>query len=620
MKQLVTETDSAKKRKLLKRQRSPTSIAEDNSEEFAVLVAKRSCQRRRKETVDACAEIHGGTSEDKGPVLDALWLTLVKEAKPTQLARFFSLSKKVMTKVVPKVVKGSICTFENSFENKVRSVRVLYSKGLLSKEKYKSIRLNLSMDVCKISKKRTSLKVVTNVHLPKILPYGKLINFVNTIDVGNTKDIKDFCYNLDADEVVDGVYRELQPFLLQLADMYVCLNQSNPFLLHFGSEPYHFRVALGADGAPFGKDYQATAWLVSFLNVGQQIASENDNFVFAGANCDEAHISVQRYAQKLVSDIAFIEGKSFDLQLSRASVKFTVDLIPSDMKWASTFSGELGNSAFYFSSFGNVNSDNKSKVNASFGPADQSTWRPWVYEERLQVATKVETKRNELDQTRLAESTKRTKLLNFIRTLKSRQETPPLLGHLVDKIFAEPLHNGNNAWQQLHELMLAHANDKSRLPANCTDPTKEPGCALTSHLNTLREIGATRLYKKVKKWCSQGRKGTLSYRFTGKETKKMCQRFTSILEAISHDDDTPQQQLQISSFAFIGLQLRDPISRFSRVTITEDVLQEIKGSCKRYFNTCSLLLDTVTPTVWTIDYAIPYQTELLYRKLGSGWE
>ena len=213
---------------------------------------------------------------------------------------------------------------------------------------------------------------------------------------------------------------------------------------------------------------------------------------------------------KSLCHIAFIEGKSFDLQLSRASVKFTVDLIPSDMKWASTFSGELGNSAFYFSPFGNVNSDNKSKVNASFGPADQSTWRPWVYEERLQVATKVETKRNELDQTRLAESTKRTKLLNFIRTLKSRQETPPLLGHLVDKIFAEPLHNGNNAWQQLHELMLAHANDKSRLPANCTDPTKEPGCALTSHLNTLREIGAMRLYKKVKKWCSQGRKGTLS--------------------------------------------------------------------------------------------------------------
>ena len=34
-------------------------------------------------------------------------------------------------------------------------------------------------------------------------------------------------------------------------------------------------------------------------------------------------------------------------------------MVPSDMKWASTFSGELANSAFYFSPFGNVNADNK---------------------------------------------------------------------------------------------------------------------------------------------------------------------------------------------------------------------------------------------------------------------
>lgn len=33
---------------------------------------------------------------------------------------------------------------------------------------------------------------------------------------------------------------------------------------------------------------------------------------------------------------------------------------------------------------------------------------------------------------------------------------------------------------------------------------------------------------------------------------------------------------------------------------------------------CSLLLDTVTLTVWTIGYAIPYHTDLLYRNLGVG--
>ena len=47
--------------------------------------------------------------------------------------------------------------------------------------------------------------------------------------------------------------------------------------MHFGSEPYHFRIAID----------EATAWLISFLNVGDQIASERECFLIAGANCNE---------------------------------------------------------------------------------------------------------------------------------------------------------------------------------------------------------------------------------------------------------------------------------------------------------------------------------------------
>ena len=164
-----------------------------------------------------------------------------------------------MKKVLPHIVKESIPTFENSFDNKIRSLRVSYSKGLLSKEKYKSIRLNLSMNTCKSGKELESFKFKSSVCLPKILPYEKLITFVKSIDVGNVNDFKHFCYDLDADEVVEGSYRELQPFLLQLADMYICLDKTSPSLCHFGSEPYHLRVALGADGAPFSKDDEATS-------------------------------------------------------------------------------------------------------------------------------------------------------------------------------------------------------------------------------------------------------------------------------------------------------------------------------------------------------------------------
>ena len=50
--------------------------------------------------------------------------------------------------------------------------------------------------------------------------------------------------------------------MLELGDMYVSLDRKTPFLLNFWETFWHFRVALGADGAPFGKDDEATAWLL----------------------------------------------------------------------------------------------------------------------------------------------------------------------------------------------------------------------------------------------------------------------------------------------------------------------------------------------------------------------
>ena len=373
MKARVTENDSAKKRKLLKRRRQPTSTDETNSEEFAVPSAKRSCQRRKKETVDACADIHGGTDNNKAPVLDGLWLTLIKEAAPSKLATYFSISKKTLNKVVPKIVKESVVKFESSFENKLRSVRVLYSNGLLSKEKYKSVHLNMSTCFNSTSNKRSSLKFMHDVTVPKLLSYPKLMQFVNSINTGNVKEFSDFCDDLDDDNQVYGSYKDLEEMLLELGDMYVSLDKKTPFLLNFWEPLWHFRVALGADGAPFGKDDEATAWLLSFLNVGNRIASCNENFLLCGANCSESHPSMFKFALKFISDVAYIEKQIYVLTDSKRKARFTVELIPCDMKWAATFSGELSNAARFFSPFGNVIESNKCTVNGCLGPAETCT-------------------------------------------------------------------------------------------------------------------------------------------------------------------------------------------------------------------------------------------------------
>ena len=156
---------------LLKRRREPSSTDQTNSEEFAVPSAKQSCQQRKKETIDACA----GTDQNKAPVLAGLWVTLIKEAAPSKLASYFSKSQKTLNKVVPKIVKENVAKFERSFENKLRSVHILYSNGLLSKEKYKSVCLNMSTCFNGASNKRSSLKFMHDVTVPKLLSYPKLI-------------------------------------------------------------------------------------------------------------------------------------------------------------------------------------------------------------------------------------------------------------------------------------------------------------------------------------------------------------------------------------------------------------------------------------------------------------
>ena len=180
--------------------------------------------------------------------------------------------------------------------------------------------------------------------------------------------------------------------MIVLADLYISVDQAlgpvASFFQHFGSLPfYHFRVAIGANGAPFRKDDEATAWLVSFINAGKHIQSENDNFLICGANCSESHKSMQNYAKKLMHDIAHIESTTYNIQ--GFPCRFTIELVPSDMKWLSSVSGGLNNAFSYSFPFGNVNSDNKAVTNGSLGEDCSCTWQPWDYNGRIEASKKV---------------------------------------------------------------------------------------------------------------------------------------------------------------------------------------------------------------------------------------
>lgn len=138
--------------------------------------AKRSASRRKQETLEACGELRGATDTNQSPAFDGLWVTLINASSPVRLASYISHSAKAKKKVLPVVVKKEINQFEESKDNLKRSIKALYSGGLLSKQKYKSIRTNLTMTNSSRAKGKCSIKIMPSVSWPKLVPYDKLIS------------------------------------------------------------------------------------------------------------------------------------------------------------------------------------------------------------------------------------------------------------------------------------------------------------------------------------------------------------------------------------------------------------------------------------------------------------
>jgi hypothetical protein len=91
-----------------------------------------------------------------------------------------SKSKKV-TKVIGPTIKTFTQDFEPSENNAIRSVKVMYSQGLLSKEKYKAVRSNLCVSSGHTSKKRKSYQIMKGLRIPKLLSYDKVKEFIDNI-------------------------------------------------------------------------------------------------------------------------------------------------------------------------------------------------------------------------------------------------------------------------------------------------------------------------------------------------------------------------------------------------------------------------------------------------------
>ena len=340
---------------------------------------------------------------------------------------------------------------------------------------------------------------------------------------------------------------------------------------------------------------------------------------------------LKRYTELLSEEMEKIEGKPLTTPNS-LTVKFKFQLIPGDMKWIASMSGELSNSAHYFSSFANVNKEDKGTIGGSIGNSDKDKWHPWDYNSRLQVVQKVEKfkvtdsgQRGRKGNKAKSTLPNRSEVTKFIASEKSRQEFTPPLGKYVDQVKAEPLHVTNNAWQ--HWFMLVFSiviqyTNTSQLKSSTALSDMPISSTLIIFFECLRvKAKCTRLCNAIKRWFSEKRPRGIefSYRFTGLESKNLSWHFGSLIEVLVKISSIGNGTLvKLHGLHFVAVKLRDAAAIYSRVETTSDQVVELKTTCEQYFNAVQLLFERVNPTVWSIGYAVPYHMKELYDMLGYG--
>ncbi len=369
--------------------------------------------KRRSETFQAAVEIHGA-DPCKNKLLPAqigLLDTVEKKCSSKVLTDFMANSKKFSNTILPQIYNAKVKEFECSEVNTLRSLAVFYSKGVVGKRKYISVYQSLSMTENNNNRSKKTSITVNSCHVPKIVPYNKLIEIIKGIDLGNLYSVRDaLCAQLEANEKADACYRDLTEHLVRLASFY--LSTLTDEQIDWFGEPNTFQIAIGGDGAPFGKYEQSCAWLISFLNIGHRILSSDDNFLIFGSNCSEESAVVKKYISMISKQIVEIEQTTFSI--NNKNIKFRFSELPNDMKMLAFLAGELPNSAKYFSTFANVSQLDISDVNKTFGSNPSNDWKPWDYEGRKAVALKVKNFKNKMAKSKLAEKTKRTKITKFM--------------------------------------------------------------------------------------------------------------------------------------------------------------------------------------------------------------
>ena len=184
-----------------------------------------------------CSLIHGNKEATYG-ILD----TLTSKVKSKDLVESVLDAKpSFVNELESKVMAQSEKNYYVSNDNLLRSLNVYYSHSVMGKSKYQSIK-----------------KANKNKNIPNFVPYKKLANYINSIDIGEVRSVHaDFGQDLPLEESGEGMFRPLVDYVQRLSKFYltVYLERKDNLMevskkLKKSPDSFLFLLCFGEDGAP----------------------------------------------------------------------------------------------------------------------------------------------------------------------------------------------------------------------------------------------------------------------------------------------------------------------------------------------------------------------------------
>ena len=390
--------------------------------------------RRRQETKNIFEFIHGG---EEGSLYGA-WDHVVSNASKPLMEKLLGSYKR--GKFLQGMFGKAVMEY-GKIEEALKQALSLKYQSFLSRRKFQLV-CNIQSSVFNAEKNiwvpRNVSCAGVSVSLPRLASDDRVDKFVKSLNIGYVTDIPNY----------PGVSRTVTGLVFMILDLHLRLPYLRSQLIWFNELTNHFVIQFSDDGAPETKELSMSIGSLTVWNFGERVRSRDYQYILHCLSVNEKDKIMEDLWKQHSEEMLMLEGNILNVCGQQCTLEFQPS---ADQSWQSWACGELNQAATYPSPYANVH-----KSGATTGHTPSDTWKPPTMEQREEDLRKLDEFRSSLCST-LSEKEKHEKELAFMAESGTRQVLYPRIGAFADRQRPEPLHNENNAWQHLLNVIYKEA-------------------------------------------------------------------------------------------------------------------------------------------------------------------